>query len=349
MKSFQFNSFDSCSDVFIIAEIGVNHNGSISMAKELIDRAAECGANAVKFQSFFASKLASTNTPKVDYQLRHSSKSQSHYEMLKELELSFSDQHLLKEYCDSNGILFSSTPYDVESAKFLNVNLDIPFFKTASADIVDPFLHNYIASTNKPVIISTGMASLGEIENVLGFYPLSYRDNICLLQCTSNYPCSDSSMNLSVLNSLRNAFHTSVGFSDHSSSLEASIVAVALGAKVIEKHFTLDTDLPGPDHAASITPTQLSFYIQSIRKATTILGSPIKSPQPEELQMASVSRKAIVLSKPVHSGEILTNTSITLQRPASQGISPTYLPEILGKQSVADLPAGHYVQLSDFN
>ena len=306
MTTFQINPFEpSCSDVFIIAEIGVNHNGNINMAKQLIDHAVECGANAVKFQSFFASKLASINTPKVDYQLRHSPKSQSHYEMLKELELSFSDQHLLKVYCESKGILFSSTPYDVESAKFLHEELDVAFFKTASADITDPLLHSYISSTNKPVIISTGMATLGDIENVLNFYPTNFRANICLLQCTSNYPCSDLSLNLSVLNSLRSAFHTSVGFSDHSSSLEASIVAVALGANVIEKHFTLDTDLPGPDHAASIPPEDFKSYIQSIRKATRMLGSPIKSPQPEELQMASVSRKAIVLSKPVQTGEIL--------------------------------------------
>ena len=192
------------------------------------------------------------------------------------------------------------------------------------------------------------MATLGEIETILNYYPPNFRGNICLLQCTSNYPCSDSSLNLSVLNSLRSAFLTTVGFSDHSSSFEASIIAVSLGAKVIEKHFTLDTTLEGPDHAASMSPSDFSEYIKSIRRATSMLGSPIKCPQLEELQMASVSRKAIVLSKAIQSGEPLTEDSVTLQRPASHGISPIYLSNILGKHSVADFPVGHFVQFNDF-
>jgi len=272
------------------------------LAKESIIEAKKSGADAVKFQSFKASRLVSMGTPKVNYQLDTTSPNESHYEMIKKLELSDAMHIELFEFCNNSDRDFFSTPYDVESAKFLN-DLGVPFFKTASADITDFFLHEYISTTGKPVLIATGMANLDEIQDVLNIYRNS-SCNLTLLHCVSSYPASDKSLNLKVIDTLIKTFNLPVGYSDHSIGSLAASLAVALGVKVIEKHFTLNKNLPGPDHKASSNPSEFAALVNEVRRSELILGSRIKSIQPEEVQMSMVSTVTgdIALSSSIKSG-----------------------------------------------
>ncbi|MDB4623056.1 N-acetylneuraminate synthase family protein [bacterium] len=341
------SNFFKLESTFIIAEIGVNHNGDMDMAKKLILSAKEIGADAVKFQSFKSNLLADTKTPKVEYQKKNTLNSESHYEMLNALELSFDQQAELKYFCDKCNIVFMSTPYDVSSAMFLNEQLDIKCFKLASADIVDIYLHRYIAKTGKPVVISTGMANLSEIEQALSHYPPDFNRNICLLQCTSNYPASDESLNLNVIPMFSKAFNTVVGYSDHSNDDVSALCAVTLGAKVIERHITLDKTLKGPDHAASSTPKELSFYIKNIRRVNAMIGTSVKRIQPEEIEMSNISRKSIVLASDIKVGEIITDDILMLQRPAIDGISPEFISKIIGRKVSRSLPVNHRLTFDD--
>ncbi|MCG6167598.1 N-acetylneuraminate synthase [Leptospira sp. FAT2] len=330
---------------YIIAEIGVNHNGDLKLAKDLILKAKEGGADAVKFQTFVAENLASHGTPKVAYQKRLTEERESHIEMLKKLELKKEYYPELMSLCDQFGIDFLSTPYDVESAVFLK-SLGIRVFKTASADIVDMNLHKYLASTRDIVIISTGMASLGEIEEVLDIYRKAGNERLILLHCVANYPCSDSSLNLRVLDTLKTAFGYIVGFSDHSEGIVASILSLGFGARVFEKHFTIDKNLPGPDHKASMDPGELKEYVNSIRRAERMLGSFEKICQEEEREMASVSRKSIVVNHNIAKGDIFAEENLTLKRPGS-GIKPNQIFNILGKKASRDLERDHILRLAD--
>lgn len=339
------NIFSEFKRAYLIAEIGVNHNGDMQLAKKMIDAAKSSGADAVKFQTFTASKLVSEGTPKVEYQKNTTSPSESHYEMIRRLELSL-DSHLeLKDYCDQVGIDFLSTPYDVESAKFLD-KLGVKFFKTASADLVDFQLHQFIASTGKPAIIATGMATLDEVERVVRLYIEAGNSNVILLHCVSNYPCSDSSINLLAIKAIADAFSLPVGFSDHSVGNVAAVLSIALGAKVIEKHFTLDKNLPGPDHLASSTPDEFYELATSVRRAEKILGKSQKSCQEEEKQMARVSRKSIILGQAMRAGDVLSEGNLVLKRPGT-GIDPFKLPQIYGKKIRIDCGAGHLLSWSD--
>ncbi len=292
-------SFFSFSKVLIIAEIGVNHNGNLELAKQLILEAKNCGADAVKFQTFKAEELVSPGTPKVGYQKSTTAIEETHFEMIKRLELSNSDHHILKAFCDEMDITFLSTPYDVESARFLIEDLDVQILKTASADLVDMPLQQYIASSGKPTIVSVGMASLGEVEAITSLYRRENNENFVLLHCVSNYPCSNSSVNLAVLETLRSAFKCPVGFSDHTVGNLASACSIMLGATVVEKHFTLDRDLPGPDHKASASPKDFQILVNSIRTAEAMLGSGVKVRQTEEEEMASIARKSIHVAQPL--------------------------------------------------
>ena len=331
--------------VLLIAEIGVNHNGDLVLAKEMIKAAKECGADAVKFQTFSAESLASADTPKVKYQESTTASSETHFQMLKKLELSRDDHYDLNEYCKDSDIKFLSTPYDIVSAEFLN-SLNIEMFKTASADVVDIPLQKFLASTGKPVIVATGMASLGEIEYVTNIFQDASNENIVLLHCVSNYPCSDSSINLKAMNTLQTAFQLPVGFSDHSDGSLAASLSVAFGAKVIEKHFTLDKSMAGPDHRASSTPEEFCELVRKVRQSEAILGSPIKSCQEEERQMASVSRKSIVLSRDCSKGTIIEADHLTLRRPGT-GILSHHLSGFIGGVLKSDLPAGAMLKWSD--
>ena len=279
------NYFSTLGQCYLIAEIGVNHNGDMGLAQEMIHAAKDAGADAVKFQTFSAEKLVSHGTPKVRYQESTTALEESHYEMIHKLELSKKNHFLLKEAAEELGITFLSTPYDLESARFLTEELNVSFFKTASADIVDLPLHHYIASTGKPSIISVGMANLGEIETVTNLYRRQGSQDVILLHCVSNYPCDDGSLNLTVMETLKQAFQFPVGYSDHSVGTEAAVLSIAFGAKMIEKHFTLDKSLSGPDHRASSTPEEFAELAKAVRRAEVMMGSTVKVCQDEERQM----------------------------------------------------------------
>ena len=339
------NFFENFESVCIIAEIGVNHNGDINIAKKLIDKAKESGASAVKFQSYKAEKLANINTPKVKYQTINSEdKKESHFQMLKKYELSVKDHFILKEYCNKVSIDFLSTPYDIESAKLLN-NLNVKLFKVASADIVDFQLHKYISSTYKPTILSTGMSSLDEIKMALNFYNLE-KSSIILLHCVSNYPCSLRSLNLNSIKILNNYFDLPVGFSDHSTDSSAACLAAALSSKIIEKHLTLDKNMLGPDHKASSTPEEFVKLVKDIRKTEMILGRPVKAIQEEELEMRMVSRKGLYLSKNVKVTQKVKEEDFELKRPGL-GISPLEINTMIGKSYRRDLREGDLIKKED--
>jgi N,N'-diacetyllegionaminate synthase len=300
--------------VFIIAEVGVNHNGNIQLAKKLISLAKKIGADAVKFQSFRADKLAFKNTPKVKYQKINSPKKESHYEMLKKLELSYEDHKQLIDYCKKLKIEFISTPYDVESAKIL-LDCGIKKFKTASADIIDYFLHNFLSKNAKEVIISTGMASHKEISNVISMY--KKKTKISLLHCISNYPCSDGSLNLNNIISLNKKFNLPIGFSDHSQNKNSSLVAIGLGARIVERHITLSKKLKGPDHLSSDNPNEFKKYVNLIRNTEKILGTYEKKVQKEEIEMKKISRKGIYYLKNISKGKKIRLNDLHLMRPST--------------------------------
>ena len=311
----------------------------MNLAKEMIDAAKKAGADAVKFQTFKAESLVSKGTPKVKYQESTTALKESHYEMIKSLELSYENHFVLKDFCNKKDIKFLSTPYDVESARFLHEDLDVEMFKTASADLVDYPLHKYIAESRKPSIVSVGMANLDEIEETLNIYKSYNQLDVILLHCVSNYPCAYESLNLRVIETLRQTFDLPVGYSDHSIGVKAAVLSIGLGAKIIEKHFTIDKNLPGPDHLASSTPDEFKLLVDSVRKAEAILGSPIKTLQDEERQMAEVSRKSIVLNKDLSKGDILNKEDLVYLRPGN-GIYPIFLSKILGKRIKKDLVKG---------
>ena len=342
MKPNYFNSLTSC---YVIAEIGVNHNGDLELAKKMVLAAKNAGADAVKFQTFTASTLVTKNTPKVGYQESTTSPDESHYEMIKRLELGRPQHIALFDYSASVGVDFISTPYDLESARFLN-DIGIKMFKTASADLVDLPLQKYLASTGRPVLVATGMSSLGEVEQVVNIYEESNNPDLLLLHCVSNYPCMDASLNLRSMNTLASAFYKPVGYSDHSVGSLAAALSVSLGAKVIEKHFTLDKNLPGPDHQASSTPEEFRELVQQIRRAEVMLGSARKSRQPEESQMAIVSRKSLVLAHAMKAGQTIRADDLHLMRPGT-GIGANFMDIIVGKQTNKNLEAMHQLRWSD--
>ena len=342
-ESFFYNPVTKNKKCFIIAEIGVNHNGNIDLAKNLIYLAKKSGADAVKFQTFIAENLVTRQTEKVAYQKKSSSSHESHFDMIKRLELSFDDHYLLMKYCKDIKIEFLSTPYDLESAKFLNEDLKVNFFKTASADIVDLPLQEYIASTKKPSIVSVGMASIDEIEEVVKIYN---KKNITLLHCVSNYPCSDESLNLNVIKTLRNIFSVPIGFSDHSTGSEAALAAISLGASIIEKHFTTDKNLDGPDHFASATPQEFLNLSQSVRKVEKMLGNKIKTLQPEEIEMKIVSRKSVTLRNNLKAGDIINSSDLALKRPGT-GLMASEIKNLIGKTITRDLEAEYQITYDD--
>lgn len=337
MKEKKF--FSNLKQAFLIAEIGVNHNGDMDLAKQMILAAKESGADAVKFQTYTSESLVAEGTPKVDYQKQTTDIHETHFEMLKKLELSKDDHVNLFNFCKTNEIIFLSTPYDAQNAKFL-VNLGVSLFKTASADIVDHSLHNYIASTNIPSIIATGMASIEEIEEVVNIYRNYNNNNFILLHCVSNYPCSDESLNMNTIHTIKNKFSCDIGYSDHSIGDLAAIISIAQGAKLIEKHFTLDKSLKGPDHKASSTPEEFKKLVDNVRRAEKILGNHSKKMQPEEWQMAQVSRKSIFLSQDLKKNDVLSESDLVLKRPGS-GILGNKIHKICGMKLRCDLKKDH--------
>ena len=333
------------SRITIIAEIGVNHNGSLRLAKRMIKEAKKCGADAVKFQTFFADEFVKPNTKKVRYQILKTPKKENHYQMIKKLELKKSEFEKIKKYCDKQKIEFISTPYDIKSVKLLE-ELKVKRYKVASADLVDMVLHKKIASTKKPVILSVGMATTNEIKHTVKFYKKHKISKLTLLHCVSNYPCSFKSLNLKTIQQLKEMFNLPIGFSDHSEDNLAAILATGLGVKVIEKHFTTNKNLKGPDHHASANPKQFSSFVKAIRKAELILGNKKKICQPEEMEMRKISRKSITINRSMKSNEKIREKDITMKRPGT-GLNGQKQYLVIGKRLKKDLSKDHQLRLKD--
>jgi len=315
--------------VFIIAEAGVNHNGSVDLALKLIDSAKASGADAVKFQTFQADKLATRSAHKAAYQERTTASEESQFEMLERLELDTDTHKRLTEYCRQVGIQFLSSPFDAESADLL-AEMDIPLFKIPSGEITNlPFL-DHVARKGRPIILSTGMSTLGEIEEALTVLRAAGNRQITLLHCVTEYPAPYAETNLRAMNTLRVAFGLPVGYSDHTRGIEISIAAAALGAEVIEKHFTIDRSLPGPDHAASLEPDELKQMVASIRHVEAALGDGIKAPARCELPNISVARKSVVAARSLIAGQRLTSEDLDIKRPGN-GIAPRLKPMLIGR------------------
>ncbi|ECV9671990.1 N,N'-diacetyllegionaminate synthase [Campylobacter jejuni] len=317
----------------IIAEAGVNHNGDLNLAKKLIEVAAKSGADFVKFQSFKAELCVSKNAKKAAYQLETTAKDESQLEMIKKLELDFNAHQLLISHAKQCGIAFLSTPFDLESIELLD-ELGLEVFKIPSGEITNlPYLKK-IAKLNKKIILSTGMSNLGEIEVALEILCKegTQRANITLLHCTTEYPAPFDEVNLKAIQTLKNAFNLDVGYSDHTKGIHISLAAIALGASVIEKHFTLDKNMSGPDHKASLEPDELQELCTKIREIESALGDGIKQASKSERKNIEIARKSLVAKKKIKKGEIFSEENLTTKRPAS-GISAMRYDEYLGKKA----------------
>lgn len=334
---------------FIIAEAGVNHNGDMDLAHRLIDRAAEAGANAVKFQSFVAEKLVTSAAKKADYQVETTGKpDNSQYEMLKALELTPEQQAELKAHCEEAGITYLCTPYEKASADMLD-RMSVAAFKIASTDTTNiPFLR-YLADKGRPVILSTGMSTLGEVEQAINTLRSGgLEGKIVLLHCLSEYPAPIDEVNLRAILTMQQAFRCPVGFSDHTPGIGASPWAVAIGACVVEKHFTLDRSLPGPDHRASLEPEELVNLVQTIRDVEVALGDGIKRPMPSELSNKVRLRKSLVALRDIRAGDKISAEDLTCKRPGN-GLPPSCLDRVVGKRAASDLPENSLLTLSSIN
>ncbi len=341
----------------VIAEAGVNHNGSESLARELIDAAVEAGADFVKFQTFKAAEISGQNAPLAEYQAAALKEADSQLKMLQKLEISYEMHRNLQNYCRQKNISFISTAFDCESLRFLSEDLQIDLIKIPSGELFNPLLLIDAGRTGKPVVLSTGMASLGDVETALGV--LAYgmlntsnkpsiktfkeafvsaggqkllAERVRLLHCVTEYPAAFSDLNLRVLDTMRMAFGLEVGLSDHSPGINMAIAAVARGATMIEKHFTIDRNLPGPDHKASLEPHELLEMIRGIREVELALGNGKKIPNRAELKIADVARRSLVAAADIAAGEAFSSENVGLKRPGT-GLSPMLYFEILGKNA----------------
>lgn len=322
--------------ILIIAEAGVNHNGDLSVALRLIDAASKAGADVVKFQTFRADRLATAAAHKADYQTCGTDSRESQRDMLRRLELAPSDYARLATHCAERGVSFLSSAFDIESVDFL-ANLGQERFKIPSGEITNlPYLRR-VASCGRPVLLSTGMATLGEVEASIEVLRLAGlpRSSLTLLHCTTEYPTPIQEVNLHAIRTLRDAFKVAVGYSDHTEGIEASIAAVALGASVIEKHFTLDRSLPGPDHRASLDPAAFAAMVRSIRNVELAMGDGVKRPTQSELNNRPIVRKSLVAAAPIRTGEVFTPDNVTAKRPGT-GLSPMLWDDLMGKIAKRD-------------
>lgn len=357
---------------YIIAEAGVNHNGSLQLAKELIDVATEAGADAVKFQTFKSGNLLTKFAPKAEYQKNHTDQSESQFEMLRKLELSEENHIELINHCKKNKIDFLSTPFDLESLNLLARTFQLPTIKLPSGEITNATLLLEAARTGASLILSTGMSTIGEVEAALGVLAFGYlaaersemkpsleafqaayldeqgrkaiQEKVSLLHCTTEYPAPFQDVNLLVMDTMKNTFQLPVGYSDHTEGIAVSLAAVARGASIIEKHFTLDRSLPGPDHQCSLEPEELKLMITSIRQIEQALGSSIKGPAASELSNRAVARRSIVAAVNIEQGELFTLNNLTVKRPGV-GLSPFYLWECIGKPAPKKFQADELISL----
>lgn len=334
------NMNDDCIErIFIIAEIGVNHNGNLELAKKMIKSASECGVDAVKFQTFKSEELVTENARTADYQEENTNEN-SQLEMLKNLELSFEDFKELKDYASKCNVMFISSPFDVNSVDLLET-LDVPLYKLGSGELNNFELIDYVQNTNKPIIISTGMATLDEIKETYDF--IKNKDNLIILHCITGYPTSFEEANLNFIKTLQKEFDVPIGFSDHSPGIELPIAAIALGACVVEKHFTLDKNLEGPDHKASLNPKEFKAMVDAIRNVEVAMGDGVRKFSENELEIKKVARKSIVLNQDVSKDMIIERVMLSIKRPGT-GIPPKFIDDVVGKKLIKDLKANNVLK-----
>ena len=329
----------------IIAEAGVNHNGDLELAKQIVKAAANAGADLVKFQTFTAERLAIDSAPKADYQNQTTDQKQSQFSMLRQLELTAEMHEQLIVYCSKQGIGFFSTGFDLQSVDYL-ASLGADRFKIPSGEITNlPYLR-HVGAFGKPLILSTGMATLGEIEAALDACEIAGtpRSRITVLHCNTEYPTPMCDVNLRAMCSIRDAFGVAVGYSDHTLGIEVPIAAVALGATVIEKHLTLDRNWPGPDHKASLEPDEFAVMVRAIRNIEQAMGDGIKRPSPSESKNKSIARKSLVAARSIKAGEQFTPENLTAKRPGT-GVSPMRWDEVMGRTATGDYGADEMIEL----
>lgn len=326
----------SSNSVYFIAEAGVNHNGDVEQGKKLVEAAAQAGADAVKFQTFSADRLVTEDSRKAEYQQESTDTDESQYEMLERLALSQANQQTIKAYCESHDITFLSTPFDPESANVLD-QLDVAAFKIGSGELNNYPLLDHIASFGRPMIISTGMGTMDEVETAVKTIRESDQAvNLALLHCTSAYPTELADVNLRAMNRMADRFDVPVGYSDHTTTPETPAFAVAAGAVIVEKHFTLDSSLSGPDHAASLEPDELERAVKLARQAATTRGSSEKRPVAAELDNRRTARKSLHMEAAVEAGDQFTRENVAIKRPAD-GLPPKALSGVLGQKAATDL------------
>ena len=346
--------------VFIIAEAGVNHNGSIDLARKLVDAAVDAGADAVKFQSFVAASIVTATASKAEYQIANMGSSESQLEMLKKLELSHPQQRELFEYCQSRGIQFLSTPFDFESLKFLTADLGLETIKIGSGELTNaPFLYE-VARSAKKIILSTGMSTISEVKDALGVFAFAFTSSehptrescikalagsaghgavasrVTLLHCTTDYPTEPNDVNLRAMQTLSDEFDCKIGFSDHSSGTHLAVAAVAMGAQVIEKHLTTSRGLAGPDHRASLEPGEFKNLVTQIRELERAFGSAEKNPTATETKNKEIARRSLVASQAIKKGEAFTTSNVTIKRPGT-GRSPFDYWALLGTKATRNI------------
>lgn len=328
--------------IYIIAEAGVNHNGSFDLACKLVDEAKKAGVDCIKFQTFKAEKLVSHSAKKAEYQKKATGDS-SQQDMLKQLELSFEEFVQLKDYCDKAGVAFLSTPFDFDSLAFLDT-IDMPFWKIPSGEVTNyPYLVA-LAKTGKPIVMSTGMCTKEEIGQALTVLRENGAGEIKLLHCNTEYPTPFEDVNLTAMEDIRKTFSLEVGYSDHTKGIEIPVAAAALGATVIEKHFTLDKNMEGPDHKASLEPEELTEMVRAIRNIEKALGDGVKRPSKSEEKNKPIARKSIVAQRPITKGEMLTVDNLTVKRPG-EGISPMQWESVLGTKAIRDFAPDELIEV----
>ena len=329
--------------VIVIAEAGVNHNGSFELAKKMVDAAKEAGVDYVKFQTFNPKKLVSKYAEKAKYQKETTGSDETQLQMLQKLTLTEDNFLSLRDYCKEVGIGFISTPFDLDSIAFLET-FDMDFWKVPSGEVTNlPYLEA-IARTKRKVVMSTGMCDMNEIQDAMEVLEKNGTTEITLLHCNTQYPTPYEHVNLSAMNSIKDAMHKEVGYSDHTQGIEVPIAAVAMGATVIEKHFTLDKNMEGPDHKASLDPTELKQMVRAIRNIEKAIGNGLKEPSSSELANKAVARKSIVASRDIEQGEVLSEENLTTKRPGT-GISPMKWYEVIGKVASRDFSEDEMIEL----
>lgn len=337
------NWFNGQTGCIVIGEIGVNHNGSLDLAKKMIDVAVESGADAVKFQTFSAEKLATRTAEKAAYQKKNDGEAGSQIEMLKRLELSKADLQACQKYCKKVGMVFLSTPFDEEAADLLE-EVGVEGYKVSSGDLTNLPLLAHMAAKGKPMIISTGMANMAETEEAVTTIQDNGNPPLAILHCVSNYPAAPQEANLRAMDTLAAAFNVPVGWSDHTLGDAIALASIARGAKILEKHYTLDANMPGPDHKASLEPAEFADLIRKLRDVEAALGDGVKRPQPSEFDTAKVARRSIVSACDIPAGTVIEQKHLICKRPGT-GLAPRMIPLVIGRTAKGDIAEDSVIAL----